>query len=188
VRRREAMSDPITRHLCADHARLEALLDAATRAEPYDLSRYAEFRRGLLRHIAIEEKLLLPAAQEAPGGLPLPVAARLRLDHGAIAALLVPTPTPRIVATLRHILARHNPIEEGDGGLYATCDALLAARAAELVAAMEKYPDVAVSPHNDSERVLPAVERALERAGYGLVDAEGGGADRGSGDRGDHSG
>ncbi|MEW6269854.1 MAG: hemerythrin domain-containing protein [Thermodesulfobacteriota bacterium] len=164
-------TDAITRHLTADHARLEALLDAATRREPYDPAPYAEFRRGLLRHIGIEEKLLLPAAQEAAGGTPLEVAARLRLDHGAIAALLVPTPTPVIVATLRHILERHNPIEEGAGGLYAQCDRLLAARSDEIVAAMESYPEVPVSPHNDSPRVMPAVERALERAGYALVTA-----------------
>src|SRR5690606_18715222 len=114
-------SDAITRFLTADHARLDALLDAATNQEPHDLDAYAEFRRGLLRHIGIEEKVLLPAAQRASGGTPLPVAARLRLDHGAIAALLVPTPNPVIVATLRHILAQHNPIEEGTGGLYPTC-------------------------------------------------------------------
>ncbi len=168
-----ASTDAITRHLTADHERLERLLDAATRSEPYDLATYAEFRRGLLRHIAIEEKLLLPAAQEAAGGEPLPIAARLRLDHGAIAALLVPTPTPVVVATLRHVLAQHNPIEEGPDGLYATCDALLAPRAAEIVAEMESYPEVPVSPHNDSPRVMPAVERALERAGYALVEPSG---------------
>lgn len=166
-------ADPITRHLTADHERLERLLDAATRSEPYDLEAYAEFRRGLLRHIGIEEKLLLPAAQEAAGGAPLPVAARLRLDHGALAALLVPSPTPVVIATLRHVLAQHNPLEEGPDGLYAACDALLAPRAAEIVAAMESYPEVPVSPHNDSPRVLPAVERALERAGYALVASSG---------------
>jgi hypothetical protein len=41
----------------------------------------------------MEEKVLLPAAQKARGGEPLQIAAKLRLDHGALAALLVPTPT-----------------------------------------------------------------------------------------------
>lgn len=161
----------IGEHLTGDHARLEALLDAAV--EPpsgVDLALYAEFRRGLLRHIAIEEKLLLPAAQEAADGAALACAARLRLDHGAIASLLVPTPTPAIVATLRHVLACHNPLEEGPDGLYATCDALLAGRAAELVGAMRAYPEVRVNPHNDTPVVMPAVLRALDRAGYELVD------------------
>lgn len=161
----------IGEHLTGDHARLEALLAAAA-AEPsrVDLATYGEFRRGLLRHIAIEEKLLLPAAQEASGGAPVACAARLRLDHGAIASLLVPTPTPAIVATLRHVLASHNAIEEGPDGLYATCDALLAGHAAELVAAMRAYPEVRVNPHNDAPGVMPAVARALERAGYEMLD------------------
>jgi hypothetical protein len=164
------MANVIGRFLTDDHSRLDGLLKVATSMpDAIDLRPYADFRRGLLRHISIEEKLLLPAAQQAGGGTPLPVAARLRLDHGAIAALLVPTPTPVIVATLRHILARHNPVEEGPDGVYAACDALLAAHAAELVAEMEAYPDVPVSPHNDSEKVMPAVERALERAAYRLV-------------------
>jgi hypothetical protein len=144
------------------------LLAAAERHDPIDLELYDEFRRGLLRHVAIEEKVLLPAAQAA-GGTPLAMAARLRLDHGAIAALMVPTPTPMVTATLRHILARHNPVEEGPDGVYADCDRLLAGRVAAIVAEMEAFPPVAVSPHNDAPGVMPAVERALERAGYRLL-------------------
>lgn len=159
----------IAEHLMGDHFRLDGLLAAATRREPMDLDAYAEFRGGLLRHIAIEEKILLPAVERARDGVPLEIAARLRLDHGAIAALLVPTPTPAIVATLRHILARHNGIEEGPTGLYATCDRMLAADVARLVAEMARYLAVAVSPHNDAGVVMPAVIRALERAGYQLL-------------------
>ena len=161
-------ADSIATYLTADHHRLDALLTAAARCRPMDLGRYSEFRRGLLRHIAIEEKLLLPAAQRARHGMPLDVAERLRLDHGAIAALLVPTPTPAIVATLGRILGSHNVIEEGPDGLYVACDRLLASEVAPLVAAMEAFPAVKVSPHNDSPAVMPAVERALERAGYNL--------------------
>ena len=105
---------PIAQWLTADHARLDALLDRATAG--LDASAYAEFRSALLRHIGIEEKLLLPAVQRAQGGSPLAVAARLRLDHGALAALLVPTPTPGVMSTIRHILGNHNALEEaGDG-------------------------------------------------------------------------
>jgi hypothetical protein len=159
----------ITDHLTADHRRLEALLDAATRADPIALDPYAEFRRGLLRHIGIEEKVLIPAAQRAGAAIPAAVVDRLRLDHGAIAALLVPTPTRAIVATLRHILGRHNVVEEGPEGVYAVCDRALGPAAATLVAEMEAHPAVKVSPHNDAPVVMPAVERALGRAGYRLV-------------------
>lgn len=159
----------IAEYLTADHRRLDALLEAAERRDPVDLDAYTEFRRGLLRHIAIEEKLLLPAVRRARDGVPLEVATRLRLDHGAIAALLVPSPTPAIVATLRHILGSHNTIEEGPDGLYATCDRVLAPSVALIVAEMEAFPAVNVSPHNDAPSVFPAVERALDRAGYRLA-------------------
>ena len=162
-------SRSIAEYLTADHRRLEMLLDAATRQDPPDLASFDEFRRGLLRHIAIEEKILLPAAQRARYGVPLEIAARLRLDHGAIAALLVPTPTPIIVATLRSILAVHDGIEEGAEGLYATCDRLLAPGVPAILAEVAAYPGVTVSPHNDAAGVMPAVDRALERAGYRLA-------------------
>ena len=162
------IASSIAEWLTADHRRLEARLESAMRRDPVDLEAYDAFRRGLLRHIGIEEKILLPAAQRAQGDVPLAVAAKLRLDHGAIAALLVPTPTPAIVATLRHILAGHDGLEEGPSGLYATCDRLLAPRVPAIVAEMAAYPEVPVSPHNDEPRVMPAVERALDRAGYRL--------------------
>jgi hypothetical protein len=152
---------------------LEGFLTQATAAVPIDLGRYAEFRRGLLRHIAIEEKILLPAAQRAQGGDPLAPAAGLRLDHGAIAALLVPTPTPAIVATMREILTTHNVLEEKPGGLYALCDCLLARDADAIVREMASYPNVPVSAHNDGPGVPPALRRALERAGYRLRDHAG---------------
>ena len=159
---------PIAGWLSADHARLDGFLTRAV--DPIDPEPYAEFRRGLLRHIAIEEKLLFPAAQRARGGDPLALAARLRLDHGATAALLVPTPTAAIIATMRDILTAHNALEEQSGGLYAECDRLLASAAAAIVREMASCPDVRVSPHNDGPAVLSALRRALERAGYRLRD------------------
>ena len=163
---------PIARWLSTDHARLDGFLTRATAAATIDAGSYAEFRRGLLRHIAIEEKLLFPAAQRARGGDPLALAARLRLDHGAIAALLVPTPTPAIIATIRDILTAHNALEEEPGGLYAACDRLLASDADAIVREMASCPDVRVSPHNDGPGVLSALRRALDRAGYRLGDGE----------------
>jgi hypothetical protein len=85
------MVGPIHSFLADDHLRLSELLDRAIcRPEQIDLAAYAEFRAGLLRHIAMEEKVLLPLAQNKHGNKPLPIAARLRLDHGALAAPLCP--------------------------------------------------------------------------------------------------
>jgi len=152
---------PITRYLTDDHDRLDALLRSAL-ARPGEVARepFDAFRAGLLRHIGIEEKILLPAAREARGGAPLPLARRLRVDHGAITSLLVPTPTPAIAAELRSILEPHNLVEEEPGGLYEACDTLLAGRAAELVARMEAYPAVKVARYQDG----PAVHRTAAAA------------------------
>jgi hypothetical protein len=164
---------PVYRLLADDHARLERLLDRAT-AVPGVIGAddYAAFRKGLLRHIGMEEKILLPAAQRARGGDPLPAAARLRLDHGALAALLVPTPTPAIVATLRAILADHNAIEEGPEGVYAACERLVGAAVGPLVDALLAAGDVPVAAHVDGPRIMAATRRALERAGYELAEDE----------------
>jgi hypothetical protein len=52
----------------------------------------------------MEEKILLPAAQAARGGKALPLASKLHLDHGALTALPVLTPTDSIVSAIRKIL------------------------------------------------------------------------------------
>ena len=155
---------PIARYLGDDHARLDALLERAAAASPIDADAFAKFREGLLRHIGMEEKILLPAAQRARGGEPLPDAARLRLDHGALAALLVPTPTPAIVHALRAILTRHNAVEERSGGVYDACERLAGGEA--LLAQLRAAPAVPVSPHVDTPVVADVIRRALARAGY----------------------
>jgi hypothetical protein len=156
------MPGPIFQHLAEDHARLDALLARAV-AGPggVDLAAFGAFREGLLRHIALEEKILLPAARAARGGEPLPQARRLRVEHGAIAALLVPTPTPELAGELRKILGPHNELEEGDGGVYASCDALLSAEAAALLERMRAYPRVKVARYQDGPRVCRTAEEAL---------------------------
>ncbi|MEK6785064.1 MAG: hemerythrin domain-containing protein [Nitrospirota bacterium] len=160
-------SGPITQFLQDDHRRLEKLLNSALASgSRIEQGQYDEFRAGLLRHIGMEEKILLPAAQRANGGTPLSIAATLRLEHGAIAALLMPTPTPELITALRSILKKHNKVEEGLDGLYATCDKLAGAETEDLVAKLRAAPAVTVLPHSDTPAVLSAVRRALERAKY----------------------
>ena len=132
------MPGKIYRYLADDHARLAGLLQRATaRPDSIDPEPYAAFRAGLLKHISMEEKILLPAAQRLRGAAPLALAARLRLDHGALAELLVPTPTPSIVAAIRTLLKAHNPIEEGSDGLYAQCEQLAGAEADRILAELQ---------------------------------------------------
>jgi uncharacterized protein (DUF2249 family) len=79
----------VTETLMTDHARLDAIL-----TEVGDLviggrfdeaaSRYAEFTCGLTRHIAMEERILFPAFEEASGGRGGGPTEVMRLEHVAI--------------------------------------------------------------------------------------------------------
>jgi hypothetical protein len=163
------MSGPLTTWLAGDHTRLDGLLhQAMTEASTIDRAAYAAFRAGLLRHISLEEKILLPAAQRWQGGDPLPLAAKRRLDHGALAALLVPTPTPAIIAALQTILAAHNALEEGPGGVYEGCEQLAGTEADILLAQLRAAPEVPVAPYADGPQVMSVVRRTLARAGYDI--------------------
>jgi len=141
---------PLSSWLLKDHERLDAILRRAV-ADPGRIDREAFelFRGGLLRHIAIEEKILLPAVRKARSGKPHPTARHLRVDHGAICSLLVPTPNAEIVAELGSILGPHNALEEAEGGFYEACDDLLSTDAGSLLERMEKYPAVKTAPHRD---------------------------------------
>jgi hypothetical protein len=165
--RRKGANGNMTRIVLAP--RLDGLLrQAMAAAGAVDRAAYAEFRAGLLRHISLEEKILLPVAQRWQGGTPLPLAATLRLDHGALAALLVPTPTPAIIAALRTMLAAHNALEEGPGGVYERCEQLAGAEVDALLAQLQAAPEVPVAPYADGPQVMSMVRRALARAGYAI--------------------
>jgi hypothetical protein len=155
---------PVTRYLAEDHARLDGLLARAVAAGGVDLEAFGAFRAGLLRHIAIEEKLLFPALREVRGGEPHPDWVRLRVDHGAITSLLVPTPTPALVAELRSILEPHNALEERPEAPYASADRLPPADAAALLERMRAYPPVRVAPYRDGPRVLRTAADALRQS------------------------
>jgi Hemerythrin HHE cation binding domain len=164
------MAGKIHRYLADDHRRLDGLLDRSM-ADPehIDTAAYGQFRAGLLKHIGMEEKVLFPAARKQRAGDPLPVAAKLRLDHGALTALLVPTPTAAVVAAIRGILKVHNPIEEDPGGIYDQCEELAGAEADQILRQLQNYPEVKVVAHVDNPFVMDATRRALARAGYDFV-------------------
>ena len=153
--------------MAAEHLRLEALLDLMqSREQNANAETYQTFRETLLRHIRIEERVLLPIAKERSDGTPLALAARLRLDHGAFAAMMMLPPTPRVLAALRAILRVHNPLEDGPGGVYERCDELVGPGRQEMLLKIQKTPKVPVSPYVDSPSVFSAARRVLSRAGY----------------------
>jgi hypothetical protein len=161
------MSDPLYQYLSDDHNLLDELLDRAT-ATPgaIDMTSYTEFRKRILRHIGIEEKIVLPAIQRLQDGRQAALADQIRLDHGAIAALMVPPPTAAIIATLRSILQVHNVLEEENGGLYELVDRLAGEGRGAMLEKMKAIPEVPVLPHNDKPVALESAKRAVARAGY----------------------
>ena len=118
---------PIERFMVEDHVRVDRFLASSEQPnETFDGDLYERFRGGMLRHIAIEEDILLPYARARRGSEPLALEAALRADHREIAKLLALRPSPAIVSDLRVLLGRHNALEEGPQGLYAACDEFVA--------------------------------------------------------------
>jgi hypothetical protein len=149
----------------ADHARLSDLLDNACPHDGVDFGVYQRFRGGLLRHIGMEEKVLLPAVRKLRAGVDLPMAAQLKLDHAALAALLVPTPTREIIGRIKKLLDLHNAIEEGPSGLYAACEGIVGAEIDALCDRLEAVPPVSLAPYRDGPKTFEAIERLMLATG-----------------------
>lgn len=159
------MLGPLARYLLDDHERLEALLDASV-ADPdrFDHDAYRSFRAGLLRHIGIEEKILLADARRRRGGEPLPIARVIRVEHGALASLMVPTPDVALVNEIRSVLAQHNPREEGPGGMYEICETLAGDDALALLEEAKRAPEVPMARYFDGPRATRTARDALDRS------------------------
>ncbi|MCZ2444422.1 MAG: hemerythrin domain-containing protein [Flavobacteriales bacterium] len=160
------MNKPLYDFFAQDHRRLEQLLEEATNKDVVDMVLYNEFRSGLLTHIKMEEKVLFLAAQEANGGEPLPLASVLRVQHGAITALMVPPPDKALIKVLWHVLEVHDTLEEESGGMYDICEQLTAERTTALLDILKQTPLVPINPINPAPIGLEAAKRALARAGF----------------------
>jgi len=161
------MNKPLYYFFTKDHRRIEDILDKAVEdINNIQLDYYHQFRTGLLKHIKMEEKILFPAAQKANGGAPVPLAAKLRLDHGALTALMVVPPDPAMIKVLRHVLEKHDILEEEPGGMYEICEKLTGDETQTLLKQLEQVTEVPVHPHNEAAYALKAAKNALERAGF----------------------
>jgi hypothetical protein len=155
------------RFMKSEHERLDQLLaQAAERGGAVDGGAYDGFRERLLRHIRIEERILFPMAQQKRGGEPLAIALRLRLDHGALAALLMLPPVDHTFRAIRAVLDAHNPLEENEGGVYKQCEGLAGSEADALLEHARAIPRIPVSRWVDSPKVVASARRVLVRAGY----------------------
>jgi hypothetical protein len=152
--------------MASEHALLDELLQtAAGKSGIEGREAYQRFRERLLRHIRIEERILLPMAARKRGEA-LAIAPRLRLDHGALAALLMLPPVNHAFHAVRVVLDAHNPLEEIEGGVYEQCENLVGSEVNELMAEIAATPRLPVSSWVDSPKVFAAAQRVLARAGY----------------------
>jgi hypothetical protein len=149
-----------------DHVGLWALLrHAMARPGQLEGDTFSVFRAELLRHIALEE-MMFPAIRRVGRSEMLPLVHRLRVEHRAIASLLVPEPTPALATEIVSILEPHRRAEEE--GLYSTCDELLGGEAEELLRAFETYTPVAIAPGEDAPVSCQCAADALAAAARSL--------------------
>jgi hypothetical protein len=146
------MPGPIELYMGQDHERLDGLRRSGA---------FWEFRGGLLRHIGIEERILLPDARRRRQGEPLPLAGRLREDHGALATLLVAEPSAVIWEAIDRILGPHDLLEEGPGGVYPQCDDLAGDEAAEIAERLRAAPPTPQRQYQEGPIVRAQIERVL---------------------------
>ncbi|MBI5021724.1 MAG: hemerythrin domain-containing protein [Ignavibacteriales bacterium] len=148
------------------------LENAVVGNENIDEVSYSKFRSGILKHIGMEEKILIPEYLKTPDTERYSLATHLRLDHGAIAALLVPKPSLKIIAALKAILSKHNVLEEKPGGLYEVCEQSVGDNLDLLMTRIQNVPEVPVNPYNLNPAVFDSTRRALARAGYNFDEFE----------------
>lgn len=155
----------LSRYLTDDHTRLDALLARAV-ADPacFDVEAFEQFRTGLLRHIGIEEKILFPEAKRLAGERPLPGLDRVRMEHAALASLLVPTPDRALALEIAALLRIHNAREEGKGALYQLCESLPGFDGEALTRRARAAAPPPLAAHFDGEGAMRTAAEALSSA------------------------
>lgn len=161
------MNKPLHHFFTTDHHRIDQLLHKATENPgEVETNYYHQFRTRLLKHIKMEEKILFPSAQKSNGNVPLPLAAKLRLDHAALTSLMVVPPSDKVIKVLRYILDKHDLLEEEPGGMYDVCERLTEGETNTLLQQLEKVAEVPVHPFNEAAYALDVAKRTLVRAGF----------------------
>jgi len=160
------MQGSLHRFFTEDHRKLNDILKITDIQEnEFDIAAYDRFRKGLLKHIKMEETILFPALEKYKRGVFTERIEKLRLEHGALTALLVPPPSSVILKALRFILSSHNILEEEPEGLYDLCDEFVQ-NPETVLNKLEQTSEVPVLAHKTELFILEATRRALKRAGY----------------------
>jgi len=152
----------ITEYLRADHHVIEDWL-AQSRAHGFALDAFTQMRRVLLRHIAVEEKVLFPAVRARDPGA-LIDARQIKIEHAALSSLLVPIPDLALAAEVATLLAEHDAREECAGGIYERCELVLGDASFDLASRARGVPAVRASAYLDRPNLRRTAREALEAA------------------------
>ena len=140
------------------------MLDKATEnPAEIQMEYYHGFRTGLLKHIKMEENSF-PFAQKANGGVPIPLAAKLRLDHGALTALMVVPPDTDTIKVVRYVLEKHDQLEEEPGGMYDICESLTEGETQSLLEQLEKVTEVPVRHDNKAKLCINLCKKCFKKS------------------------
>lgn len=170
------MSTELVQRLLEDHASNQGKLQACVRADgTVDLERFNEFRHGLLRHIAIEETLVMPALARILGAEPVMRKAQRR-EHAGIAALCVPTPSLEWIEDLRELLAHHQRVEEAPDSLHDLVAQHLADDEA-LLEAVKSFPRLTLPDFAHGPRVKALLQQVMVLVGLSAPRPDAGGTD-----------
>jgi hypothetical protein len=152
--------------LSDDHDRLDRLLSRIVSADgTIDAEAYVDFRSGLLRHIAIEERVLFPEGRRRAGETEM--MRQLHRDHAALAALLVPPPTSVEIGQIIDILTTHNRLEEDAGGLYEWIETLSGDELTDVMRRVHAIPETRLAPHFDTPITRSSIQQLLREAEEG---------------------
>lgn len=161
------MPSPLTRLLVAQHSGGLLELEACAGASGVVLERFEVFRRGLLRHVAIEEVLVLPALRRALGHTPMFHNAN-RKDHAALVALCVTWPTREWLEDLRELLLHHQRVEEAPLGFYALVDQYLGSDPS-LLHAVASFPQLGLPALARGHQVREVLNLVLALTGVDVA-------------------
>ena len=160
------MNESIFQLLTDDHVRLDRLLrEVAARLPVPGSEAYADFRRGLHRHISVEEEYILPAILRL-ARRESQVVQRLRLDHRALRALVALPPAEGIVRLIGHNLLVHHAGEEQEGGLYWQAVRAMGTTAEEVLARLRAPFTDGDPPWSPAPEALREAKEAVRLAGY----------------------
>lgn len=153
----------IPQTLLADHQRLHQLLSQAQGKDTVITETYNEFRQGLMRHIAIEEKIFFPEMKKIIGTAD--IWRTIRIEHAALTSLLVPTPDLTLLNEIHLLLLDHDSKEEGSSGIYAEGERILTPELRQqLSSRAEALPPIPMCAHIDSPNVHRTRASALASA------------------------